>query len=345
MSVAFADADGEPLQKDEIHIRPLGEFRNEFQMEQKLGAGYFAEVFQATGKKDNKEYAVKVIDRTQAANPQRIWAEVQIQLRLQHPNIIKLYKVFADKYHVALVLEFAKGGELYEHLLDNESYNEIDAASIIKHLLTALVYLHKNGIVHRDIKPENILFADTAAKDPKLADFGLSGLLIEGSLLHSCAGTPIFMAPEVIKAKGYNYSCDMWSVGIMTYLLLCGEVPFNGETHYDLFKKICSGEFKFIEAFDSISETAKDFIKNLIVVDPSKRFSAEKALKHPWINSPQDAALGTSRGKVLTFLQDRRKLREFQAANTAVSFIGKLKFKLKSGKKIEKKIPKKVLQK
>ena len=332
MSVLFANEKGEPTFRDEINIRPITEFKNEFHIEKKLGAGAFAEVYRAERRNDNADFAVKIIDRSQATNPQRIWAEVRIQQKLDHPNIIKLFKTFADKYHVVLILEFARGGELYEKLLENESYAECDAVNIIKHTLQALEYLHENGIVHRDVKPENILFADKEDKNPKLGDFGLSGIMKENSLMNTCAGTPIFMAPEVIKGTGYNTSCDLWSVGVMTYLLLTGKLPFNGENPYNLFKEICSAKFEFCEEFNVISDEAKSFIKKLIVLDPAKRYTAAEALKDPWLDVVNETPLVKSRGLVLNFLEERRKLREYHATNMAISFIGKLKYKAKSAK-------------
>ena len=330
MSVIFSNENGEPIFRDEVNIKPVDDFKKEYHIEKKLGAGAFAEVYQATERNnEEKNYAIKIIDRSQAVNPQRIWAEVRIQQKLVHPNIIRLYQTFANNYNVVLVLEFAKGGELYEKLLENETYNESDAVNIIKHMLEALVYLHSNGIVHRDIKPENILFVDEDDQNPKLADFGLSGILKENSLMKTCAGTPIFMAPEVIKCKGYDTSCDMWSLGVMTYLLLSGKLPFNGDNSYTLFKCICSGEFGFDVEFDDISDEAKDFIRHLIVVDPKKRYTAKEALKHPWLDVQNETPLVRSRGLVIDFLEERRKMREFHCTNLAVSFIGKLKLKAK----------------
>lgn len=225
--------------------------------------------------------------------------EIEILLRVSkgHPNIITLYDYFeTPSGNLYLVLDYCEGGELFDRLCEKGNFYEMDGAHIIRTVVNAVAYLHSKGIVHRDIKPENILFRhresrtgtiEETAKDLLVADFGLSKILDQDkyTLLMTTCGTPGYMAPEIIRRAGHGMSADMWSIGVLTFFLLSGCTPFESDGSAEEMDKILSGDFRFEpeEYWRDISDLAKDFIRKLLVVDPSKRMTSVEALEHPWL--------------------------------------------------------------
>jgi serine/threonine protein kinase len=189
-------------------------------------------------------------------------------------------------------MDLCQGGELFEHIVSRGSFSEPDAAHVIAQVTAAVQHLHAHGIVHRDIKPENVLFVDAGSPVPwvKLADFGLATILKENHLLSTPCGTPSCVAPEVLLAEGYGEAVDMWSVGILLYILLCGYPPFQQEEDsgdgdlVSLYEQIIHGDFEFpAEDWASVHPEAKDLILRLLVVDPEARARPADVLQHPWI--------------------------------------------------------------
>lgn len=190
---------------------------------------------------------------------------------------------------------FVAGGELFDKIHSLGKFTEKQAASVIKQLLSAIVYLHHRNIVHRDLKAENILFEDTG-KDGgmllKLIDFGISSEFVAGKKMTDPLGTPYYIAPEVLK-ENYDEKCDVWSSGVILYILLCGYPPFNGETDDAIFASVQNGSFQFHGTVDfiedkhwkKISNEAKTLISKMLTVDPSQRISSMEALGDIWINS------------------------------------------------------------
>lgn len=347
------DAEQYLSKEDAFKIQPSSEFKKKYEMLKKLGNGAFSEVYLTKEKETGELFASKLINRDQIASPKHLWNEIHILNNLDHPSIIKLKDAYANKKYVTMVLEYAGGGELLEHMYSMEDYNEDEAIRIVRELLDALNYLHNKRVVHRDIKPENILFDNDSSKTLKLSDFGLSGIMKENNLLSTCAGTPGFMAPEVIKSNGYGYECDMWSVGVLAYFLLSGVLPFNHSVPYKLYQSILNAEYEFGPEFEDVSPEAKDFIIKCIRVKPKERLTAKKALKHPWIDQfgfggmiktreividPElqsgQKKLPAVRQRILNFLDQRRKMKTYQATNLAISFVSKLKLKAKLAKKL-----------
>jgi len=211
--------------------------------------------------------------------------EIDIMKKLQHPNIIQLMEVIDTSDTLYLVLEFASGGELFDAIVNKGSYSEADAAKIIRQILEAIQYVHKNGIAHRDLKPENLLLLQSENGDEiiKIADFGLSKDFGEEQLQTSC-GTPDYVAPEVLMGEPYDMAVDIWSIGVISYVLLCGFPPFYGETQKELFENIMSGTYDFPDPeWTDVSDQAKSFIKSILVTDPEKRTTAEQCLNDEWI--------------------------------------------------------------
>jgi calcium/calmodulin-dependent protein kinase I len=177
------------------------------------------------------------------------------------------------------------GGELFDRIVEKGSYTEKDASHLIRQILEAVDYMHSQGVVHRDLKPENLLYY-SPDEDSKImiSDFGLSKMEESGVMATAC-GTPGYVAPEVLAQKPYGKSVDVWSIGVIAYILLCGYPPFYDENDANLFAQILKGEFEFDSPYwDDISDSAKEFIRQLICVDVSKRFTCRSALGHPWIS-------------------------------------------------------------
>ncbi|KAF2354922.1 Protein kinase domain, partial [Trinorchestia longiramus] len=177
------------------------------------------------------------------------------------------------------------GGELFDRIVEKGSYTEKDAADLIRQVLEAVDYMHEQGVVHRDLKPENLLYYSQDEESKiMISDFGLSKLEDSGIMATAC-GTPGYVAPEVLAQKPYGKAVDVWSIGVIAYILLCGYPPFYDENDANLFAQILKGEFEFDSPYwDEISDSAKDFIRQLLCVNVEKRYTCKQSLQHPWIS-------------------------------------------------------------
>ncbi|KOB89139.1 calcium-dependent protein kinase 1 [Plasmodium falciparum Dd2] len=219
---------------------------------------------------------------------EEIYNEISLLKSLDHPNIIKLFDVFEDKKYFYLVTEFYEGGELFEQIINRHKFDECDAANIMKQILSGICYLHKHNIVHRDIKPENILLENKhSLLNIKIVDFGLSSFFSKDNKLRDRLGTAYYIAPEVLRKK-YNEKCDVWSCGVILYILLCGYPPFGGQNDQDIIKKVEKGKYYFdFNDWKNISEEAKELIKLMLTYDYNKRITAKEALNSKWIKNMQ----------------------------------------------------------
>ncbi|XP_077190981.1 calcium/calmodulin-dependent protein kinase type 1G isoform X2 [Paroedura picta] len=259
--------------------------RKTFIFMEALGSGAFSEVFLVKQRATGKLYALKCIKKSPVTRESNLENEIAVLKKIKHENIVTLEDIYESSTHYYLVMQLVSGGELFDRILERGVYTEKDASLVIRQVLEAVQYLHKNGIVHRDLKPENLLYL-TPEENSKImiTDFGLSKMEQNGIMSTAC-GTPGYVAPEVLEQKPYSKAVDCWSIGVITYILLCGYPPFYEETESKLFEKIKEGYFEFESPFwDDISESAKDFICHLLEKDPNERFTCEKALRHPWIN-------------------------------------------------------------
>lgn len=262
-----------------------------------LGAGAFGKVYLTKNKHNpDVQVAIKVMNKRKLKDElDAIKQEVMILNTLDHPNIVKYYETYDDPKNIYLVMEHISGGELFDKIAqqENQVFTEIQAAEYMKELFGALAHMHAQGIVHRDIKPENIMLDENESL--KLIDFGLSKIQSDKKSMKTFAGTPYYMAPEVMEGSGYGMQCDVWSAGVLLYVFMSGYLPFQGANRDEVFSKIRGGKFHFNhEEFTEVSQEAKELIKQLLVVDPKKRLSAQGALNHPWIkNYKKRAQSGT----------------------------------------------------
>lgn len=258
-------------------------FDDHYDLGKELGRGATAIVYKCTVKGMDQAWAVKKMDKR--VENKTILTEVGILLKLDHPNIVRMKEVFESEDYVYIVLELVTGPELFERIVSQQFYSEEQAATSVRDIITAVEYLHKNDIVHRDLKPENILYENLSQDSRlKIADFGLSTIVSNKVSLVTVCGTPGYCAPEVLKGEKYHKSCDMWSVGVITYILLCGYEPFYAEKEAEMFKKILKADYSFDSPWwDDVSDNAKDLVRKLLVLDPTKRLTATAALKHVWV--------------------------------------------------------------
>jgi len=252
----------------------------------KLGEGSYGAVSKCTNKSTGVVRAVKSISKTQMKNLERFKQEIAIMKICDHPNIVKLFESFEDHRNIYLVIELCSGGELFDRIIEAGHFTETQAATVMQHMFRATFYLHENHICHRDFKPENFLFTTKETIDKsqlKVIDFGLACQFSAGQVLTTKAGTPYYVAPQVLSGK-YDQSSDLWSLGVIMYVVLCGYPPFYGETDADVLAKVRLGNLSFNAAdWKSVSEDAKNLIRLLLKMNPQERYSAEQALGHVWV--------------------------------------------------------------
>ncbi|XP_063307022.1 calcium/calmodulin-dependent protein kinase type 1G [Pelobates fuscus] len=267
-----------------IWKKQTNNIRDTFVFMEVLGSGAFSEVFLVKHRSTGQHFALKCIKKVNSSRDRSLENEIAVLKKIKHDNIVILEDIYESSSHFYLVMQLVSGGELFDRILERGVYTEKDASNVIRQVLSAVKYLHDNGIVHRDLKPENLLYL-TPDENAKImiTDFGLSKMEESGIMSTAC-GTPGYVAPEVLAQKPYSKAVDCWSIGVITYILLCGYPPFYEETESKLFEKIRDGTYEFESPFwDDISKSAKDFISCLLEKDPQKRYNCENALNHPWI--------------------------------------------------------------
>ncbi|KAM9535877.1 calcium/calmodulin-dependent protein kinase type 1D-like isoform 1-T2 [Salvelinus alpinus] len=261
----------------------INNIRDVFEFKQALGSGSFSEVYLVREKKTGNLYALKCLKKKHLSCS-KLENEITVLKKIRHDNVVGLEDFYETRTYYYLVMQLVSGGELFDRIIDRGVYTEKDASCLVHQVLEAVNYLHENSIVHRDLKPENLLYFNSDENSKiMISDFGLSKMSDHGVMSTAC-GTPGYVAPEVLAQKPYSKAVDCWSIGVITYILLCGYPPFFEDNETRLFSKIMRADYAFHSPFwDNISESAKDFIRNMMQKHPKKRFSTEQALRHPWI--------------------------------------------------------------
>eukprot|EP00794_Sanderia_malayensis_P006097 gene6097-6801_t len=302
---------------------------NKFKLASIIGSGAFSDVYKGIEKSTGKEFAIKCVKKEDL--DERIDAlenEIAIHERLKHENIVELHQIFDNKNAIYLVMEIVTGGELLCQIIERGSYTEKDACILVKQLLQAVVYLHSVGVVHRDLKPENLLYHDpTEHSKIMIADFGLAKRTSDGPMTNAC-GTPGYIAPEVLVQKEYGRPVDMWAIGVITYILLCGYPPFYDEQDFLLYQQILRCDYEFESPYwDDISNGAQNFIKKLMDKEPDRRLTGEEALKDPWVCGEQalDIDIHVSFGEQIRKNFIKRKWKQAFNATTAIRRMKNLK--------------------
>ncbi|KAK1769592.1 kinase-like domain-containing protein [Phialemonium atrogriseum] len=292
--------------------RSTSAFLQQYTPLEKLGKGHFAEVYLCVEKSTGQRYAVKIFTKTpgmeERSKNEGLQQEIAVLMGVSHPNVLCLKDTFNEPDAVYVVLELAPEGELFNHIVMKQKLSEAEARKLFLQLFHGIKYLHDRNIVHRDIKPENILLVDKEA-NVKLADFGLAKIIGEESFTTTLCGTPSYVAPEILadsKHRKYTKAVDVWSLGVVLYICLCGFPPFSDELYskefpYTLSQQIKSGRFDYPSPYwDSVGDPALDLIDSMLVVDPDKRFTVDQCLSHPWITAnmpnPNDSTNGLVSG-------------------------------------------------
>lgn len=252
-----------------------------------IGIGAFASVHICTYKRTGDQRAVKILLKAgisqEDIDSRSVFSEVEILKTLDHPNIVKVFEYFEDDCNYYIVMEYCEGGDLFDKIIEFGNFHELQALNIMKKIFSALNYLHSKGVIHRDLKPENVLLAKNVDLDfcIKITDFNVSTAQ-RNCKTTKVAGTVDYMAPEAFSGT-FDEKCDLWSCGVILYLLVSGLLPFYADSDELIKKKILLGKFEFPnKPFDLITPECKDLIKQLLGKKTHKRISAAEALSHPW---------------------------------------------------------------
>ena len=268
-----------------------GDFLDNYEVLKQLGKGGYGKVYRVKNLKTGEIRACKHLSKLSIKNLPKFEREINILKKSDHPNIIKLYEIFESKRSLYLIMEECKGGEVFdkiiEHIQNKKMYTEKDAANMFQQMMSAVEYCHNNGICHRDLKPENLLYLNQGPEinNPiKVIDFGLSQVISPDRKLKTKVGTAYYVAPEILKGS-YTEKCDIWSAGVILYIFLSGDPPFNGPNDNAIYNKISKLKFDYPDKkWSKISNEAKDLINHMIAPE-KQRYNAKQVLSHPWLTN------------------------------------------------------------
>lgn len=277
------------LQVDSVLKTRTGHLREYYNLGRKLGHGQFGTIFLCAEKATGKEYACKSISKRKLLTSDDVVdvrREIQIMHHLAgHPNVVSIKGAYEDEVAVHVVMELCAGGELFDRIIKRGHYTERKAAQLTRTIVGVIEACHSLGVMHRDLKPENFLFVNESEDSPlKAIDFGLSVFFKPGEIFNDVVGSPYYVAPEVLR-KRYGPEADVWSAGVIVYILLCGVPPFWAEKEHDIFEEVLHGDLDFTsDPWPNISASAKDLVRRMLVRDPKKRLTAHEVLCHPWVH-------------------------------------------------------------
>ena len=283
---------GKGFNKEEFVGKMAGKLEDKYQIIKEIGSGGFSRCLLVKNKTTGLQFACKELPKKNLSDYEGLMREVNLMIKLDHPNIIKLYEVYENDKNIYLIMELCTGGELFDRItLNTENgiqFTEKQAADLFKQMMSAINYCHKNGIVHRDLKPENLLYLNEDENSPiQVIDFGMSKRFDSKHFMSEKVGTAYYISPEVLQGK-YDEKCDIWSAGVILYIIICGYPCFNGEDDDEIFAAILDGKIAFPSPeWDDISDDVKILIKKMLS-SPDKRLTAEQVLKETWVkdNAP-----------------------------------------------------------
>ena len=287
--------DKQGFNKEEFVGKAEGNLTDKYDIIKEIGSGGFSRCLLVKNKLTKQSYACKELAKKSLSDYDGLMREVNLMIKLDHPNIIKLYEYYETEKHIYLIMELCTGGELFDRIVQNTEngiqFTEKQAASLFRQMMSAINYCHKNGIVHRDLKPENLLYLNKNENSPiKVIDFGMSKRFTHEKFMNEKVGTAYYISPEILQGK-YDEKCDIWSAGVILYIIICGYPCFNGEDDDEIFAAIQKGKIQFPSPeWDDISEDAKNLIKKMCC-PPEKRLTAEQVLKEVWVkdNAPNSS--------------------------------------------------------
>ncbi|KAL6503021.1 Calcium-dependent protein kinase 17 [Orobanche hederae] len=297
--------------------RPMEDVRATYTIGKELGRGQFGVTYLCTHKQSGEQLACKTIAKRKLANKEDI-EDVRREVQIMHhltgqANIVELKGAYEDKHSVHLVMELCAGGELFDRIIARGHYTERAAASLLRTIVQIVHTCHSMGVIHRDLKPENFLLLNKDEDAPlKATDFGLSVFYKQGEHFKDIVGSAYYIAPEVLKRK-YGPEVDIWSVGVMLYILLCGVPPFWAESETGIFNAILRGHVDFSsDPWPSVSSGAKDLVRKMLNSDPKQRLTAAQVLNHPWIKEDGEAPDTPLDNAVLNRLKQFRAMNQFK---------------------------------
>ncbi|KAJ6643194.1 Myosin light chain kinase, smooth muscle [Pseudolycoriella hygida] len=309
---------------DDVVVRPGGDFKEKFTLQEELGKGRFGVVHRVIEKESGRVLAAKIVKCIKAVDKQKIQEEISIMQSLRHPKLLQLAAAFENPREMIMVMEYITGGELFERVVaDDFTLTERDCILFIRQICEGVDYMHNKSVVHLDLKPENIMCHNRTSHQIKIIDFGLAQRISADTPVRVLFGTPEFIPPEIINYEPIGFQSDMWSIGVICYVLLSGLSPFMGESDVDTFSNITCADFDFDDdSFDAVSQDAKDFISSLLVHRKEKRLTAKQCLESKWL-SDRNAKLSTA--KICT---DKLKKfvirRKWQKTGNAIRALGRM---------------------
>ncbi|XP_064419275.1 serine/threonine-protein kinase 17B [Latimeria chalumnae] len=295
---------------------------------EELGRGKFAVVRKCIEKATEKEYAAKFLKkrrRGQDCKAEIIHEIAVLEETKSNPWVVNLYEAYETTTEIILVLEYVAGGEIFTQCVaeGENAFTEDDVIRLIQQILEGVLMLHQNNIVHLDLKPQNILLTSSSpVGDIKIVDFGLTRRVGNTSELREIMGTPEYVAPEILSYEPITTVTDMWSIGVIAYMMLTGESPFLGEDKQETYLNVSQVNVDYSEeTFSGISESAIDFIKTLLVKNPEDRATAESCLSHPWLQQEQSSNRFCPPRTVCIFLPEEKVVKALEEKNTAKSML------------------------
>lgn len=303
----------------DVQIKRGVDPKNEYELLSELGRGKFGTVYKCVEKSTGLSLAAKFVGVPKKEDRRNVEREIEIMRALQHPRLIQLYDAFENGKVMCVILELIEGGELFERVIDDDFILTEKACTVfMRQICEGVDFIHKQRILHLDMKPENILCLTKTGNRVKIIDFGLARRFDPDKKLQVLFGTPEFVAPEVVNFDDIGYGTDMWSVGVICYVLLSGLSPFMGGTDVETMANVTIAKYDFDdEAFLEISDLAKDFIQKLLLKDLKARLSAAEALNHPWLHTETvHPEIGLNKSKLKRYVIKKRWVK---AVNTIIA--------------------------